>query len=345
MSRRGALPRRILIPLVNPRTAADLVRIGGALLDHGGVLTALSIVEVAEGQPLSEGATRARQARRLLQRVLEFAPPGVDVRTVVRIGRRASEGVIELATEEESDLIIFGWGGRTQRPARRAAENVFSPTIDEVVRDAPCDIAVIKQRGISEVRRILAPVRGGPHAELALGFADALGRAFHADVDVLHVVPPDLDPTVRSQAERALATSSASTAASTSSRCSWTGPTSRSRSCGGGDRPTCVVMGATAGHPDARRARTARSSGCCRRPSPAGAVDGRSWSRRASRPRASEFEERAAQSETLEAAERAAEAGRSAAARVDRWFGESSFHHAEFADLRPPRGAQGGARG
>src|SRR5262245_54985640 len=106
------LPSRILLPLANPRTAADLVRIGAGLLAHGGVLTALGVVEVPEGMPLSEGATRARQARRLLQRVLDFAPDGVEMRTVVRIGRRAAEGIIELATEDESELIIFGWGGR-----------------------------------------------------------------------------------------------------------------------------------------------------------------------------------------------------------------------------------------
>ena len=140
------LPGRILLPLANPRTAADLVRIGAALLQHGGSLTALGIVEVAEGVPLSEGATRARQARRLLQRVLDFAPAGVELHTVVRIGRRAAEGIIELAAEEESDLIIFGWGGRPG--GKRGTEAVFSPTIDEVVRDAPCNIAVVKQRGV-----------------------------------------------------------------------------------------------------------------------------------------------------------------------------------------------------
>ena len=125
MTPRGSLPQRIVIPLANPRTAADLVRIGAALVAPGGTLTALSIVEVAEGMPLSEGATRARQARRLLQRVLEFTPDGVDLRTVVRIGRRASEGIVELAAEDEADLIIFGWGGR---PAgRQDATDVFSP--------------------------------------------------------------------------------------------------------------------------------------------------------------------------------------------------------------------------
>src|SRR5688500_2831281 len=164
-----ALPNRILLPLANPRTAADLVKIGAGRLRHGGSLTAVSIVEVPEGVPLSEGATRARHARRLLQRVLDFAPPGVELRTVVRIGRRAAEGIIELAAEDESDLIIFGWGGRPGGKSGSAA--VFSPTIDEVVRDAPCDIAVVKQRGVKNVGRILTPVRGGPHAELAIAYA------------------------------------------------------------------------------------------------------------------------------------------------------------------------------
>src|SRR5918996_3466794 len=192
MTETATLPNNILLPLANPRTAADLVRIGAALLQHGGSLTALGIVEVPEGMPLSEGATKARQARRLLQRVLEFAPPGVELRTVVRIGRRAAEGIVELAAEEEADLIIFGWGGRPG--GKRGSEAVFSPTIDEVVRDAPCDIAVVKQRGVKGVQRILTPVRGGPHAELALSYAAALGRYFEASVDVMHVVPGDVNP-------------------------------------------------------------------------------------------------------------------------------------------------------
>src|SRR3954463_13245544 len=175
------LPRAILIPLANPRTAADLVRIGAGLLRPGGTITALGIVEVAEGVALSEGATRARQARRLLQRVHEVVPEGVELRTVVRIGRRAAEGIVEVAAEDEADLVIFGWGGRPGGKHSGAAA-VFTPTIDEVVRDAPCNIAVVKQRGIRDVQRILTPVRGGPHAELALTYAAALGRYFEADV-------------------------------------------------------------------------------------------------------------------------------------------------------------------
>ncbi len=46
------------------------------------------------------------------------------------------------------------------------------------------------------------------------------------------------------------------------------------------------------------------------------------------------FEQLASRAETLAAADRAAEEARAVPARVERWFGESNFHHAEFADLR-----------
>ncbi len=71
------LPSRILIPVANPVTAEELIRIGASLLEpRTGELTALGIVEVPEGMPLSEGATRARQARRLLQRSSTTRPRG-----------------------------------------------------------------------------------------------------------------------------------------------------------------------------------------------------------------------------------------------------------------------------
>ena len=166
---RTPLPARILIPVANPGTAEELVRIGAALLDpRAGELDALGIVEVPEGMPLSEGATRARHARRLLQRVLDYAPAGTTIHPLVRIGRHAAEGIVEAAAEQEADLIIFGWGGKQSLPGpagdglaagapagrgRRASRtgdgvgSVFSPTIDAVVRESPCDIVVVKQRG------------------------------------------------------------------------------------------------------------------------------------------------------------------------------------------------------
>jgi len=203
---------RILLPLANPRTAGDLVRIGaGIRAGRTTEITALGIVEVPEGVSLSQGAIQARTARRLLQRVLTFGDEeGVEIRTMVRIGRRAADGVIEAVGEESTDLIIFGWGGPAAHGATRdtprdqADAPVFTSTIDAVLRESPCDIAVVKQRGLERVRSILVPVRGGPHAELAMSVARDLAKRFRAQLVVLHVVPEKIGDRARKRQQAAL---------------------------------------------------------------------------------------------------------------------------------------------
>jgi len=144
---RSPLPARVLIPVANPATAEELVRIGADLADRrAGELTALGIVEVPEGMPLSEGATRARQARRLLQRVLDFAPEGTAIHPIVRIGRHAAEGILEAATEQEADLIIFGWGGRVAGGRDGSGPTIFSTTIVIPCRNERGNIEAAVQR-------------------------------------------------------------------------------------------------------------------------------------------------------------------------------------------------------
>ena len=58
--------------------------------------------------------------------------------------------------------------------------------------------ALVKQRGLDKVDSILVPVRGGPHAELAIRLARDLGKRFDAQVVVMHIVPKGIG-------ERALA--------------------------------------------------------------------------------------------------------------------------------------------
>ncbi|MEO8229809.1 MAG: glucosyl-3-phosphoglycerate synthase [Chloroflexota bacterium] len=353
---RAPLPARILIPVANPGTAEELIRIGAALLDpRSGALDALGIVEVPEGMPLSEGATRARHARRLLQRVLDYAPAGTAIHPLVRIGRHAAEGIVEAAAEQEADLIIFGWGGkqslpgpggdpaaaapgatasagRTRRRPRAAdsASTVFSPTIDAVVRESPCDIAVVKQRGSREVKRILVPVRGGPHAELALTYADALGRAHGAEVIVLHLVPPGITLAVRAQAERALAAFIKTHMKGRAEPLLREASNVRNAILREAERADLVVMGASAtpgggdgtlfgAIPEAIASRAKPTVVVVKTQEPINRVT---------------FEQLADKAETLAAADRAAEEARAIPARVERWFGESNYHHAEFADLR-----------
>jgi glucosyl-3-phosphoglycerate synthase len=332
---RKALPSRVLIPVANPDTAEELVRVGAALMDRkDGILTVLGIVEVPEGTPLSDGATRARQARRLLQRVLDFAPDGTTIHPIVRIGRRAAEGVLEAATELDADLIVFGWGGKPTQPKPGAEAPVFSSTIDEVVRDSPCDIAVVKQGGPSEVQSILVPVRGGPHAELALRFADALARQNGARIKVLHLMPTGVTDAIRGQTERALSHFIRQHAEGDIEKVVSEAANVRNEILRVANTTDVVIMGASAppsgtsadgaggflfgALPEAIATQSARTVIVVKTGTPIGEAT---------------FAQLASTAETLAAAERAANDMREVPLRVERWFGESNFHHREFADL------------
>jgi glucosyl-3-phosphoglycerate synthase len=329
---RTPLPSRILIPVANPLTAQELVRIGASLMDRRtGTLTVLGIVEVPEGTPLSEGATRARQARRLLQRVLDYAPEGVTIHPIVRIGRRAAEGVIEAATELDVDLIVFGWGGKPSTARPGAPASVFSPTIDEVVRDPPCDIAVVKQRGPSEIHRVLVPIRGGPHAALALHFADALAHRNDATITAVHLVPRGLGEGIRTQSERALAHFIRQHADGKVEQSVREAVNVRNAILREAENADVVVMGASAmpatgagetflfgALPEAVAMRSRKTVIVVKTREAIGKAT---------------FERLEARAETLAAAERAAYEARSIPLRVERWFGESNFHHREFGDL------------
>jgi glucosyl-3-phosphoglycerate synthase len=362
---RSPLPARILIPVANPSTAEELIRVGAALLaPRSGKLDVLGIVEVPEGMPLSDGATRARHARRLLQRVLDYAPPGTTIHPIVRIGRHAAEGIIEASKEQEADLIIFGWGGkqtlqptgpkiapagggagaadvggasgsvspkRSRRRTTAGGSVVLSPTIERVVRGSPCDIAVVKQRGAREIRQILVPVRGGPHAELAMTFADALGQHHGARVIVLHLVPTGISLAVRAQAERALATLVRQHMKGQAEPLLRETSNVRAAILREAEHADLVVMGASAGPAadgDTHLFGALPEAIATRAKPTVIVVKTREQIGRQT------FEQLAARAETLAAADRAAEEARAIPIRVERWFGESNYHHAEFADLR-----------
>jgi nucleotide-binding universal stress UspA family protein len=329
---RTPLPSRILIPVANPLTAQELVKLGASLMERRtGSLTVLGIVEVPEGTPLSEGATQARQARRLLQRVLDYAPEGVTIHPIVRIGRRAAEGVVEAATELDADLIVFGWGGKPSPAKPGAKASVFSTTIDEVVRDSPCDIAVVKQRGPVETKRVLVPIRGGPHAELALRFAGALAQRNDGEIVALHLVPRGIAEGIRTQSERALAHFIRQHADGRVQQTVREASNIRNAILREAESADVVVMGASAAPatangetflfgalPEAIATRSHKTVIVVKTRETIGEAT---------------FEKLEQRAETLAAAERAAHEARSIPLRVDRWFGESNFHHREFADL------------
>ncbi len=183
----------ILVPVADLRAAGGLIQVASALMPvhegaaRGKVIT-LGVVEIPEDLALTEGAVPARMHRQLLGRLRRVnKSPQVEMRTLVRVHRQVWQGIVETAEEESVDLILLGWSGRSNGQA------VLGTTVDEAVRNAPCDIAVAKGLNMNAARRILVPIRGGPHAALAFKLAAGLADRVDGTVTALRIETSSTD--------------------------------------------------------------------------------------------------------------------------------------------------------
>lgn len=191
-------PYTVLVPIADARQAAGLIDFAAGLVAGpsqrgGGRLVLLGVVEIPPRRSLSEGALLARQERRLLREIARHAlAETVEVKTRVRVAHQAWEGIQEAVAEEGADLLLLGWRGQSRR-----ADRVFGTTIDALVKTPPCDVAVVKfdaalpSAALPQGLNILVPLRGGPHAELALRLASFLAERYDATVTLLHIERDD----------------------------------------------------------------------------------------------------------------------------------------------------------
>ncbi|MCL5960604.1 MAG: glucosyl-3-phosphoglycerate synthase [Chloroflexi bacterium] len=175
---------RVILPLSDMDMAVSLVDVAAALTRaYDGRLTILSIVEVPEGQSLSEGTSLAQERRQVLEKIAhQSSPHRVEIKTLVRVSRQVWQEIAATVEEEGCDLLLLGWSGVVKTPGA-----MFGTTIDKILASPPCDIAIYKPRGGGSCRRILLPARGGPYAQLSMRVARAICAKNEGCITVLHV--------------------------------------------------------------------------------------------------------------------------------------------------------------
>jgi len=98
----------------------------------------------------------------------------------VRRGDDPGHVIVVAARQRKADLLLLGWSG--ERGSRRY---LLGSTLDPVTRYAPCDIAVVRAAAVDEVKRVLIPAEGGPHAKRAIALARQL--APEAEITALNI--------------------------------------------------------------------------------------------------------------------------------------------------------------
>ena len=133
---------RILVPMKLGDIGEEMVATAIALAqDDPAEVLAITVVRVPRRFPL-EGDLPPDVAARV-DASLEEARAlgedhGVDVATGVVRARSIGHAIVEEAKSLEADLIILGSSARWRRQSR-----FFSPTVDFVLRHAPCEVLVV----------------------------------------------------------------------------------------------------------------------------------------------------------------------------------------------------------
>lgn len=147
----------------------------------------LHVLEVGERQPLMAGLEEKERLMPMLEKAeTMLAKHGILARPVLEVAHRISQSIVETAREEGCNFIILG---RQKRPT--FLERFFSSAIDTVLREAPCEVAVLHgEYDQGEINEILVPFAHNIHTRLAAEIAPAIAEHFHARVRVATVVEP-----------------------------------------------------------------------------------------------------------------------------------------------------------
>jgi glucosyl-3-phosphoglycerate synthase len=174
----------VLLPAANDGVAAQLLPLAEALIaDQHGRIILLGLVQVPDEHSLSEGALPARRCREgLLQVAAGSKESRLEVKARVRVSHRSWDDIVRVIGGEKVSLVLLPWDGTSDAESR-----LFGAPLEEILRSPPCDLALIRWRGLDSCRRILLPARGGPYASLALEICLALAEYFDAHITLTHV--------------------------------------------------------------------------------------------------------------------------------------------------------------
>ena len=197
--RAPALVKRdaVVVPLHNPDHVPALLNYARPIAEARGFRTvAMSVVQVPRQLPIHEGLRFAHHREALLKRGRDHAvSQGVDLETDLVVAHRAHDGILAGARRSGADLLVMGWKGYTD-----TRDRIFGEVADQVIRNAPCDLALLKMESTEIPKRCLFPTAGGAHALLAAELLNALAPAFGMAVTACQVVDPEASAEARAEA-------------------------------------------------------------------------------------------------------------------------------------------------
>ncbi|MGF1479921.1 MAG: chloride channel protein [Cyanophyceae cyanobacterium] len=186
---------RLLLPLANPQTAADLLEIAIAIASYYHYeLECLQVIEIPKHCFPDRTPVNTLNSRRLLRRVEKLGRARkIPVHTQIKVAPDAADAILETIAQRHINIVLTGWKGSTSTQGA-----VFGNVVDTLIRKAACDLLLVKPGEPLDFQNIsqkwLIPIAGGPNAQRALEFLPALtahDRRHESNILLCQVHSPD----------------------------------------------------------------------------------------------------------------------------------------------------------
>jgi nucleotide-binding universal stress UspA family protein len=182
----GVLHKSVLVPVSRPETVKSLVDIACSLLEKGGTLRLINVIEVPQQLPFEYAETRKGKARELLMEASKHCERhGVRPKLEIVAARDIPQAILDTASRYGADLIVMGSSQRTV-----PEKFLFGNVVDRVLRGAQSEVVIFSYaKALKPIRydRILVPTSGYRHAQRALDIALHFQRMTGGSVTSLFV--------------------------------------------------------------------------------------------------------------------------------------------------------------
>ena len=165
-----------------------------------GDLTVMNIVEVPRAMPLEAISQEyIDDIKSGLSKAIRTAPTTVTVRPYVSVSYDVAGAILDQTKYEAANLLVLGWKG-----TRRRGRTVLGRNLDRVVKEAPCDLVILKTKRLNKnIENILVISGGYFETRKALLLALPLAKEYSARINILSVITDDRTiQLVRGNAER-----------------------------------------------------------------------------------------------------------------------------------------------
>ena len=191
--------RRVAVALANPDTERSLLQLAMLIArgkEEGGEVYGLHVVRVPIQTTLDAARTRMEDqdsVQRIRSLIEDFREEAADDSTAPKLSAHPSVahdpfGVLQGDTVAlGGDMLLMGWEGGFN------IGRIYESPVQGLIRDATCDMGMLKDRGLDVIDDILLPWGGGVHARLGLEVATRIARNTGATVHLLRVVKQEVD--------------------------------------------------------------------------------------------------------------------------------------------------------